>query len=141
MGFFSDFIGAFTGKTERDAAKDAVAGINKGIQYTQDQIAQSKAETLPLYNLAFKNLNEAFQSNIQLPQQALSGQLGLLGAGTARLSPEGPGNSLQNAVRMGNSALTGVTPFARQEQFTPVSRQPFNVRMPQFENPLGGVNA
>lgn len=144
MGFFSDFIGSLTGANERRAGRDAAAGFERGIQFTKDEIAKSRAETKDLMRAAFENIQTGLEASLPIPQQTLAAQLQLLGAGTEALSPEGPTNALRRATAAGNNILLGrnnataQSPMASPTAFTAVSATPFNVEAPKFKSPLLG---
>ena len=137
MGFFSDFLGSSTGKNERSAAKDAAAGFQRGIEFTKEQIEQSRADTQDLMRAAFQNVQTGLEAALPVRQQAIQSQLQLLGAGTERLSPQGPVNALRRGVQAGNAALMGGNGIGirgpeTKSSFTPVTDQPFNVQAPKY---------
>lgn len=148
MGFFSDFIGGFTGGNERKAGRKKAEGFQRGIDFTKEQIERSRQETLPLMEAAFQNLQRGFDSAIEIPQQALQAQLQLLGAGTESLSPEGAGNSIKRAISSSRDALNPQDPqqlwkdaAAAPLDHTAVSDTPFNVTKPDFISPGEALNS
>lgn len=141
MGFFSDFVGSFTGSNEREAARKAAKGFQKGIQFTKEQIEASRRETLPLMQAAFQNISSGMNAGIDVRNQALKAQLQLLGAGTEALSPEGSKNALTRGTQSATDILMGNVPQQRKPlPFTPISANPLNPKIPEFTAPLLGVN-
>ena len=135
MGFFNDFLGSFTGKNERDAAKKSARGFTQGIEYTKEQIEKSRRETMPLMQAAFQNINSGLGSSMDATNQALAAQLQLLGAGTELLSPEGASNALGRGQNDARNVLMGTNIPDRKRSFTVIGTNPINVEKPQFQGP------
>lgn len=139
MGFFNDFIGSFTGKNERDAGKTAARGFTDAIQFTKEQIAQTKAEIAPLMDAAFANINSAADAGIDARKQGLSAQLQLLGAGKEQLSPEGASNALMRGQSNASDILLGNAPQQKEPlAFTQVGTNPISAQRPEFQKTLIG---
>lgn len=136
MGFFSDFIGSFTGSNERSAAKKAAEGFTAGIKFTKDEIERTRQEVAPLMEAAFANINSAADAGIDARKQALAGQLQLLGAGTEQLSPEGASNALQRGQNSASDILLGRTTNREPLAFTPVGTNPITTERPEFARTL-----
>ena len=141
MGFFRDFIGSFTGKNERDAAKKSASGFTEGINYTKEAIERSRRETMPLMEAAFNNINAGLSGGMDATTQALAGQLRLLGAGTEALSPEGAANALGRGEANARNILLGTNIPDQQRSFTPIGTNPINVAQPQFQSPTQALAA
>ena len=142
MGFFSDFIGSFTGSNERRAARKAAEGFNDSINYTKEQIEQSRNETKDLMGAAFANIQAGANAGVDANQQALAAQLRLLGAGKEELSPEGASNALNRGAANASNILMGNPNYQKPAPlpFTPVGTNPINVKVPEFNRSLLGGN-
>lgn len=138
MGFFSNFVGSFSGGNERSAARKAAEGFTAGIQFTKDEIERTRQEVAPLMAAAFANINSGADAGIDATKQALAAQLQLLGAGGEELSPEGASNALQRGQGAASDILLGRTTNREPLAFTPTGTNPITTERPDFAKTLLG---
>jgi len=122
----------FFGGAEKKAAKAQQAGIEKGIQATQQSTEQARNDLFKLYPAAQQNLQQGFQGALDVFGQSLPAQTQVFQQGNVGAQQQ----LLAGLPQIQNALLGGAIDYS---QFQPVSLQPdisfAQQQLPEFVNP------